>query len=116
MQTMSFLGMLFLPGTFFAVRRPKSRHLSEGKSANHVQTMFSMSFFKFDPSEGTPMISPWIALYFGLTVAFTGFTFVSWNQYKKRVDKPIATKGRPSKELDIEMGPTGSDWSSRRGL
>ncbi|KAI1124968.1 hypothetical protein F5Y10DRAFT_248218 [Nemania abortiva] len=52
MRDIALLGMIFLPGTFFA-------------------TLFSMTFFNWIPQDSNQVISPWIAIYFGFVVAST---------------------------------------------
>lgn len=70
--------------------------------------MFSMSFFNFNPSEGTPQISGWIGLYIGLTVLCTILIFVSWKEYTKRT----GTGDRAAREPDIEKGSASQAWDS----
>ncbi|KAI1258791.1 hypothetical protein F5Y18DRAFT_433922 [Xylariaceae sp. FL1019] len=62
MRYIALLGMIFLPGTFFA-------------------TLFSMTFFNWIPQDSNQIVSPWIAIYFALTILATTFTvyqFQSW--------------------------------------
>lgn len=50
-------------------------------SDNYIeQTLFSMSFFNWIPSSDNQMISPWVALYFGLTVISTAFAILYWKR------------------------------------
>ncbi|KAI0162276.1 hypothetical protein GGR57DRAFT_517627 [Xylariaceae sp. FL1272] len=68
MRSIAFFGMIFLPGTFFA-------------------TLFSMTFFNWIPQDSDQLISPWIAMYFGLTFLATGtivWQFQSWAKSQKR--------------------------------
>ncbi|KAJ4388150.1 hypothetical protein N0V93_008756 [Gnomoniopsis smithogilvyi] len=93
MQTMSFLGMMFLPGTFFA-------------------TMFSMSFFRFDPSEGTPLISPWIGIYIGLTTLCTFLVHLSWKRYTKKEDDRRRAADWSDPEKAVSSQSSGSNPST----
>ncbi|KAK8863010.1 hypothetical protein PGQ11_009245 [Apiospora arundinis] len=62
MRYISFLGMVFLPGTFLA-------------------TLFSMSFFNWIPDESPQVISPWIGLYCGSAAILTLLTYWRYRQY-----------------------------------
>ncbi|CAN8103076.1 unnamed protein product [Discula destructiva] len=61
MKFISLMGMLFLPGTFLA-------------------TLFSTDFFNWMPSTNSQVVSPWVALYFGLAAIATGFTLLYWHR------------------------------------
>ncbi|KAI1263404.1 hypothetical protein F5Y18DRAFT_438105 [Xylariaceae sp. FL1019] len=68
MRSIAFFGMIFLPGTFFA-------------------TLFSMTFFNWIPQDSNQIVSPWIAMYFGLTFLATGtivWQFQSWAKSQKK--------------------------------
>ncbi|KAI0544713.1 hypothetical protein F4679DRAFT_514053 [Xylaria curta] len=67
MRLFAFLGMIFLPGTFFA-------------------TLFSMGFFNWIPNESNQMISPWIGLYFGVTIFTTGATIWRFKEWAKKAE------------------------------
>ncbi|ETS87209.1 hypothetical protein PFICI_01037 [Pestalotiopsis fici W106-1] len=67
MKMISWVGMIFLPGTFFA-------------------TFFSMSFFQWIPDDSPRLISPWVCMYFGLTVIITGA--IVWFWWRKTKDQP----------------------------
>lgn len=41
-----------------------------------------MSFFRWIPDGSTDIVSPWIAVYFGLTAVITGATFWRWKTWK----------------------------------
>ncbi|KAI8951592.1 hypothetical protein F4801DRAFT_285963 [Xylaria longipes] len=84
MRYISFLGMIFLPGTFFA-------------------TLFSMGFFNWIPHESNQIVSPWVGLYFGVTILTTIATLWSFQKWaKKHNDDALAVITR----LDNEPGPT----------
>ncbi|PMD47753.1 hypothetical protein L207DRAFT_523115 [Hyaloscypha variabilis F] len=57
MRVITWITLVFLPGTFMA-------------------TLFSASFFNFQPGNSGSHVSRWIALYFGLTVFLTAAVFV----------------------------------------
>jgi hypothetical protein len=57
-----------------------------------------MSFFNWIPSESDAVISPWIAVYCGLTLIFTGGTYWWW-RVKMEDEK---TTDRLVKGLDID--------------
>lgn len=68
MKMISWIGMIFLPGTFLA-------------------TFFSMSFFQWIPDDSTQVISPWVCVYIGLTAIVTGvIAFIWWRRTKNQVD------------------------------
>ncbi|KAI1755864.1 hypothetical protein F4782DRAFT_487414 [Xylaria castorea] len=82
MRYISFLGMIFLPGTFFA-------------------TLFSMGFFNWIPNESNQIISPWVALYFGVTIFTTVATVWRFREWaKKQDDDALAVYA----QLDNEPG------------
>ncbi|KAI0419023.1 hypothetical protein F5X98DRAFT_385230 [Xylaria grammica] len=68
MRYISFLGMIFLPGTFFA-------------------TLFSMGFFNWIPDESSQMISPWVVVYFGITIFTTIGTVWRFRKWAERQDR-----------------------------
>ncbi|RYO83268.1 hypothetical protein DL766_002145 [Monosporascus sp. MC13-8B] len=71
MRYISYLGMMFLPGTFLA-------------------TMFSMTFFNWIPPDSNETISPWVSIYLGMTVVSTGC--IIWyyrKQMRRKVDSGV---------------------------
>ncbi|KAK8093717.1 hypothetical protein PG997_000402 [Apiospora hydei] len=84
MKYISFLGMVFLPGTFLAV----STHHDKGPRrnptcrTNHgVKTLFSMTFFNWIPDDSPQVVSPWIGLYCGSAAMLTLITYWRWRRY-----------------------------------
>lgn len=71
--------------------------------------MFSMSFFQFNPSQGAPLISPWISLYVGLTLLSTLIIFVSWKKYTKRTQERAEAKQKSDEEKAIGSQPSSSN-------
>ncbi|KAI0458536.1 hypothetical protein F5B21DRAFT_529043 [Xylaria acuta] len=67
MRYISILGMIFLPGTFFA-------------------TLFSMGFFNWIPNESNQIISPWVGLYFGVTILTTVASVWRFREWAKKQD------------------------------
>ncbi|KAI0193110.1 hypothetical protein F4808DRAFT_453344 [Astrocystis sublimbata] len=67
MRYIAFLGMIFLPGTFFA-------------------TLFSMTFFNWIPDNSDQVVSPWVAIYFGFTALSTAATVWRFHAWAKRRD------------------------------
>ncbi|KAI1359231.1 hypothetical protein F5Y08DRAFT_349861 [Xylaria arbuscula] len=61
MRYISKLGMIFLPGTFFA-------------------TLFSMGFFRWIPDQSDQMVSPYLAIWMGITIFST---LVTWWRFQK---------------------------------
>ncbi|KAI0542766.1 hypothetical protein GGR58DRAFT_496876 [Xylaria digitata] len=90
MRYISILGMVFLPGTFFA-------------------TLFSMGFFHWIPDESTQMISPWVAVYFGITLLATIGTLLSFRYWAKKRDEDAshAIYTKPHSESGMANSPTG---------
>ncbi|KAI1076088.1 hypothetical protein F5B20DRAFT_557464 [Whalleya microplaca] len=68
MKAISMLGMIFLPGTF-------------------LSSLFSMSFFNWMPSDSDQKISPWIAVYWGITVILTASIIFGWRKWTRIMDK-----------------------------
>ncbi|KAI1427399.1 hypothetical protein F5Y12DRAFT_783300 [Xylaria sp. FL1777] len=67
MRYISFLGMIFLPGTFFA-------------------TLFSMGFFNWIPDQSGQKVSPWVAVYFVVTIFSTIATVWRFKEWAKKQD------------------------------
>ncbi|KAK8078102.1 hypothetical protein PG996_004272 [Apiospora saccharicola] len=65
MRAISYMGMVFLPGTFLAEKK----------------TLFSMTFFNWIPDESTKTVSPWIGLYCGSAVMLTLITWLLSRKY-----------------------------------
>ncbi|KAM0706159.1 hypothetical protein Q7P35_006708 [Cladosporium inversicolor] len=59
MRAMAVINLITLPGTFTA-------------------TLFSTSFFNFEPATSGKHVSPWIWLYFVVTAAFTALCLFGW--------------------------------------
>ena len=73
MRSISIVTMLFLPGTF-------------------VATLFSTSFFNFQPNRGNPVVSRWIWIYVLVTVVLTGAIQGAWFVNLRRKEFEIKTK------------------------
>ncbi|KAI0009020.1 hypothetical protein F4779DRAFT_405981 [Xylariaceae sp. FL0662B] len=87
MKAIAMLGMIFLPGTFLA-------------------SLFSMSFFNWTPADSSQRISPWIAVYVGITVVMTGGIFLGWRTWSDKVDNSA------KEEQDAAMKHVSDDGSS----
>ncbi|KAI1333035.1 hypothetical protein F5Y16DRAFT_354628 [Xylariaceae sp. FL0255] len=93
MRYIAFLGMIFLPGTFFA-------------------TLFSMTFFNWIPQNSNQVVSPWLAMYLGFTVVSTGATvwrFQTWA--KKRDDE---AEQNINSQLEMLLPLTTRDVNSQQ--
>jgi hypothetical protein len=62
MRVITAITLVFLPGTF-------------------VATLFSTSFWNFDPHATGPMVSRWVWLYFVITLALTLIVLGVWRGY-----------------------------------
>ncbi|KAI1147640.1 hypothetical protein F4825DRAFT_436690 [Nemania diffusa] len=67
MRDIALLGMIFLPGTFFA-------------------TLFSMTFFNWTPQGSNQIVSPWVVIYFGFATISTAGTIWRFRTWAKRYD------------------------------
>ncbi|KAI1344248.1 hypothetical protein F5Y15DRAFT_365948 [Xylariaceae sp. FL0016] len=83
MRYISYLGMIFLPGTFLA-------------------TLFSMTFFNWTSDESNQVISPWVAVYFATAIVFTGITVWRFKKWCREADQDA--EDYIYKELDSEPG------------
>jgi hypothetical protein len=102
MKYISTMGMLFLPGTFLAVS-------FYGPSLNEVltrKTLFSMGFFNWIPDRSNNVVSPWIAVYGGLTLILTGGTIWRWRKWN--ADQAKNSEERISKALDGDVDSINS--------
>jgi Mg2+ and Co2+ transporter CorA len=62
MRVITAITLVFLPGTF-------------------VATLFSASFWNFDPRSSGPLVSKWVWLYFFITIALTLIVLGVWRGY-----------------------------------
>jgi hypothetical protein len=62
MRVITAITLVFLPGTF-------------------VATLFSTSFWNFDPRSTGPLVSKWVWLYFFVTFALTLMVLGIWRGY-----------------------------------
>lgn len=51
-----------------------------------------MSFFRWLPDDSPRMVSPYISVYFGLTVVITALTVLFWRWNNKKHDDPLLEK------------------------
>jgi hypothetical protein len=72
--------MLFLPGTF-------------------ISALFSMVFFTFKDSDSPMEVSPWIWIYFAITIPLTGVVFGFYLYWRRK----RTVKRRRNSDVDIEM-------------
>jgi hypothetical protein len=88
-----------------------------GYALTELQTLFSMSFFRWIPDDSAEMVSPWIAVYFGLTAIITAGTFWRWKTWKAKdaqgLEEFIA---EVIDRGDIEKGSVYSDDSRPSGI
>jgi hypothetical protein len=107
MKTIAVLTLTFLPGTAIAVRFPLY------KLCCHILTshksFFSMNnMFDFNPSPGDPIASPYLWVYFVVTVPITIGIYIIWvwwfkitqTRYKVRHDEGLKDV---EKELKMRM-------------
>ncbi|KAI1329155.1 hypothetical protein F5Y16DRAFT_366872 [Xylariaceae sp. FL0255] len=73
MRYIAFLGMIFLPGTFFAA-------------------IFSTTFFNWIPQDSNQVVSPYVGIYFGFTAVSTVGTVWSFRKWAKKRDTDAALK------------------------
>ncbi|KAK0379667.1 hypothetical protein CLIM01_02994 [Colletotrichum limetticola] len=85
MKGISHLGMIFLPGTFLA-------------------SIFSMSFFNWTPPDSAQIISPWLAIYFAMTLIVTALTVCIMRVWMKN-EESKATKQFLKDIGDVESQP-----------
>ncbi|KAI0146357.1 hypothetical protein GGR57DRAFT_478949 [Xylariaceae sp. FL1272] len=92
MRYIALLGMIFLPGTFFA-------------------TLFSMTFFNWIPHDSNQIVSPWIAMYFVLTVLSTTFTVYRFQSWAAKRD----AEAEQSVNAQLETYPSaGASWFTKQ--
>jgi hypothetical protein len=77
MRAMAIVTLITLPGTFTAVSAPCSTCPKETHTYK-IKTLFSTSFFNFQPASDSAHVSSWIWLYFVVTVAFTALCLLGW--------------------------------------
>ncbi|KAK8101857.1 hypothetical protein PG999_012231 [Apiospora kogelbergensis] len=81
MRAISYMGMVFLPGTFLALTL-------ESKT----KTLFSMTFFNWIPDESHRMVSPWLGLYCGSAAVLTLLTWWFSRKYIAKGDEAAKTE------------------------
>jgi hypothetical protein len=74
METISLLGMIFLPRTFIAV---SSLSLFPGIHQELLQAIFSMPVFNWD-GNGAPIIGPGFKYYWAITIPSTILVLTTW--------------------------------------
>jgi uncharacterized membrane protein len=101
MRVITAITLVFLPGTF-------------------VATLFSASFWNFDPRTSGPLVSKWVWLYFFMTAALTLIVLGIWHGYTAlkqsikfakdvwRTGLVIKWLGREKNRNDEENGEEGS--------
>ena len=78
MKTIAILGMLFLPGTFLAVRYLSVPLFSPfGILVNTSQTVFAMPVFNWD-GNGAPVLKPGFKYYWAVTIPVTVVVLTLW--------------------------------------
>lgn len=85
------------------------RFLYVGYALTMPQTLFSMSFFRWIPDDSADMVSPWIAIYFGLTAIITGATLWRWKTWKAKDSQGLEEFiAQVIDREDVEKGTTYS--------
>lgn len=84
MITIARMGMLFLPGTF-------------------ISSIFSMVFFTFNGTDSTIDVSPWVWLYYGVTVSLTVLVFGLYLYWRRRRDSRRGQGLKSEDENSSEM-------------
>lgn len=87
--------LIFLPGTFIA-------------------TLFSSSFWDFQPGSTGPVVSGWVWLYFVLTAALTLIVLGVWRGYTALKQVIKASKGIWSSRLARRMRRQGDEESGKK--
>ncbi|KAJ4360005.1 uncharacterized protein N0V89_000564 [Didymosphaeria variabile] len=90
MRVISIVTLIFLPGTF-------------------VATVFSTSFWDFDPANEGPMVSKWVWLYWVVTVVLTTCVISIWTWWPL-LGKFNERKLRPLKDI----GQTMLEWKHKK--
>jgi len=91
MRAMAVVTLITLPGTFTAVSHFSS--LPPGADTDQSKTLFSTSFFDFQPVDDDTLVSPWIWLYIVVTAAFTALCLLGW-YYSSRTMARAAEKDK----------------------
>ncbi|KAK4160434.1 hypothetical protein QBC43DRAFT_325516 [Cladorrhinum sp. PSN259] len=86
MRSIAFLTMFFLPATFLA-------------------SVFSMTFFKWDASDGEKVVSPYIYIYVLLVVGITALVLGCWYIFTKRRRFFAAAKADEEKGMEKDKVP-----------
>lgn len=83
MKTIAILTLTFLPGTA-------------------VASFFSMQMFNWSPGPGQSVSSPYLWIYFVVTIPLTGMVYAAWFWYFRVTQKHYAKKHEEGLE-NIEM-------------
>lgn len=94
---MAAITLITLPGTFTAV---SSATDLIGLLANRCKTLFSTSFFDFQPSSSGAFVSPSIWLYIVVTVSFTILCLVGWYLSSRSMSRRAEQAMRLADEQD----------------
>jgi len=97
MKTIAVLTLVFLPGTYVAVRIlcvASSSYiilLQQVAPLNYLQALFSMSMFNWQARNGEPVYSSYLWVYFLITVPLTVLVVAVWFWWfrtQERTHKP----------------------------
>ena len=68
------------------------------------QTLFSTRFFDFRVSNSQQIVSPWVWLYFIVTVGLTLLVLLAWWQYTQRSLQKQNPNQNPNKAAEMDEG------------
>jgi hypothetical protein len=102
MLTIAFMSILFLPGTFLAVRQ---NPCNSNMVADNPQSLFFMEMFDWQASDGERVISPLFYVYWVITIPTTLAFFVLWQFWlRPRNDRKCSSQPEQSTAY-ISMDP-----------
>jgi hypothetical protein len=106
MRIIAVVTMLFLPGTFTAVRSPQNPSIvvkTLADTCNEIQTLFSASFFDFNPDNSSSVVSSWIWLYCVMTVVLTILVLAAWWFFVRHQNRKTHKEIRRQSEMKETM-------------
>jgi len=104
MKTIAVLTLTFLPGTAVAVSNSHHRYESDSIT-DSSQSFFSMTMFQW-PYNGNKIASPYLWVYFAVTIPLTALVYVAWVwwfKFSQKQSKKKHDEGLDSFEKELKM-------------
>jgi hypothetical protein len=106
MRIIAGVTLVFLPGTFTAV--PFLLFTHPMLFTDFAQTLFSSTFFDFQPRDKPVVVSSWIWLYWAVTITLTGVVLCLWWLLSRQIRRPPIERLEKLTESSLEGAMRGN--------